>query len=381
MTQPLTYVSLFSGVGGFDLGMDRAGWECVAQVEWDKHCQPILARHWPTVPRWSDVCDVSGHELPPADAVIFGSPCQDLSIAGKRAGIAEGTRSGLFFEAVRIIREMREATNHAYPRVAIWENVAGALSSNGGADFGVVIDALADAGALAIEWAVLDAQHFGVPQRRRRVFLVAIFDPRAAEHCPEPLLPVVEGSSRDSASRRTAQQNDSQPAADCTGAGGGIVAALTANGVGTCGVDDNQAQARHLVVEPIAFSHDQGLDIQPSTVAFPTLRVGGTGHAVAFAENQRGELRESDVALSLSTGGGKPGVGYPSVRVDSIVRRLTPLECERLMGWPDHHTRWRADGTEQADSHRYRQCGNGVASPVATWVGRHVAALLHASME
>lgn len=376
MTQPLTYVSLFSGVGGFDIGMDSAGWQCVAQVEWDAHCQSILARHWPDVPRWADVRDVSGHELPSADCIIFGSPCQDLSVAGKRAGIAEGTRSSLFFEAVRIIREMREATNGASPRVAVWENVAGALNSNGGADFGIVLDALAEAGALAIEWAVLDAQHFGVPQRRRRVFLVAVFDPRTAEHCPEPLLPLREGSSRDSAARRQAQQGDSRHVEDCTRAGGiepsrEVTNTLTC-GLGSGGPDAAHAEAgwlipevaaclnsggnsggfrtepdEHLVVEPIGFSHDQGLDIQPSTTAFPTLRVGGTGHGVA---------------------------------TEHIVRRLTPIECERLMGWPDDHTRWRADGTEQADTHRYKQCGNGVASPVAAWVGKHVAALLHASM-
>ena len=163
----LTFVSLFSGVGGFDLGLERAGWRCVAQVEWDKHCQAVLARHWPEVPRWADVADVSGHELPPADVVAFGSPCQDLSVEGRRAGFVEGGRSSLFFEAIRIIKEMRDATDGTLPRFVIWENVVGALSSNQGDDFGAVIDALAEVGAVDIGWRVLDARWFGVPQRRR----------------------------------------------------------------------------------------------------------------------------------------------------------------------------------------------------------------------
>lgn len=170
----LTFVSLFSGVGGFDLGLEAAGWRCVAQVEWDTQCQAVLARHWPDVQRWGDVSTVSGADLPAADVIAFGSPCQDLSVAGKRAGL-EGNRSGLFFEAIRIIREMRDATAGTQPRFVIWENVAGALNSSGGWDFAAVIDSLAELGALDIAWRILDARWFGVPQRRRRVFVVADF--------------------------------------------------------------------------------------------------------------------------------------------------------------------------------------------------------------
>jgi DNA (cytosine-5)-methyltransferase 1 len=205
----LTFVSLFSGVGGFDLGLERAGWRCVAQVEWDQQCQAVLAHHWPDVPRWSDVCDVhvcrcrsvqrqtdrgsallaedgAGARcprcdgLPHADVVAFGSPCQDLSVAGKRAGFVDGGRSNLFFEAIRIIKEMRDATGSVQPRFVIWENVVGALSSNQGDDFAAVLDALAEVGAVDIGWRVLDARWFGVPQRRRRVFVVADLAGRCA---------------------------------------------------------------------------------------------------------------------------------------------------------------------------------------------------------
>ena len=207
----LTFVSLFSGVGGFDLGLERAGWRCVAQVEWDPQCQAVLARHWPDVPRWADVVDVSGHDLPPADVVAFGSPCQDLSVAGKRAGFVDGGRSNLFFEAIRIIKEMRNATG-TLPRFVIWENVVGALSSNGGGDFAAVIDALAEIGAMDIGWRVLDARYFGVPQRRRRIFVVADL----AGRCAGAISTEPEGVCWDSASSGEARSSSA------TGIGGGI---------------------------------------------------------------------------------------------------------------------------------------------------------------
>ena len=191
----MNVVSLFSGVGGFDLGLEQAGMKTMYQCEWDKHATNILQRHWPDVPKWGDITTLTAQEIlrhgQNPDVIAWGSPCQDLSVAGKRAGL-EGERSGLFHEGMRIIKELRKETNNAYPRISIWENVAGALSSNRGADFGIILDEMAQAGAMVIEWAMLDAQHFGIPQRRRRVFVIAIFDPAIARNCPNPLLPVSE---------------------------------------------------------------------------------------------------------------------------------------------------------------------------------------------
>lgn len=258
-----TYGSLFSGVGGMDLGFDDH-FDCVFQVEWDKNCQSILRRHWPQVPKWSDVCDVNGAEIPPCDVLTFGSPCQDLSVAGKRAGL-EGGRSSMFFEATRIIKEMRNATRSEptgpFPRIAVWENVPGALSSNGGADFRAVLDEMVDCGAVECEWAVVDAQHFGVPQRRRRVFLVAIFDPSIAAKCPSPLLPVAKGRRRDYAKGRPTRE----------GIAGGSQTSL-----GDIG-DENHG------------------------VISPTL----------FATNQRSEVRElGDLAIALSASKGTNQTNY-----------------------------------------------------------------------
>jgi len=337
-----TYGSLFSGAGGFDLGMDRAGFRCVFQVEWDRHCQEILRHNWPHVPKWLDVQEVHGAEIPPCDVLTFGSPCQDLSTAGKRAGL-DGAKSSMFFEAVRIAKEMRNATNATYPRIVVWENVGGALSSNKGGDFSAVIDNLAELGAVAIEWAVLDAQHFGIPQRRRRLFAVGILDPAAAGRSPDPLLPVTTGSRRRVTSRGTEKQNNATPIEGS--------------------IDTDRW--------PVAFSDTQGLDLQPSYDAFPTLRREGAEHAVAMAYDEYNEtLNEIHHTIRAGT---KQSTGAMQ---DAVLRRLTPVECERLMGWPDDHTRWRSDGTEQAETNRYKMCGNGVAAPVAEWIGAQILPLL-----
>jgi DNA (cytosine-5)-methyltransferase 1 len=165
----LTGVSLFAGVGGFDLAMQRQGVKVVASVEIDAKCNEVLAKHFPEATQFTDVTTVTGEDLinagftPSTGIITGGFPCQDLSVAGKRAGLA-GERSGLFWEIARIVDE----TQTEY---FIIENVPGLLSSNKGRDFGVVIGTMADLG-YSLGWRVLDAQHFGVPQRRRRVFVV-----------------------------------------------------------------------------------------------------------------------------------------------------------------------------------------------------------------
>lgn len=170
----LTHGSLFSGVGGFDLGADKAGIETIWQCEIDNKATSVLKKHWPNVKRYGDVLEVKGNEIEPVDIISFGSPCQDLSTAGKRAGM-KGERSGLFFQGTRITKEMLDATEGRYPRFLIWENVRGALNSNKGEDFKTVIEEIRNIGALDIGWRLLNAANFGTPQRRVRVFVVADF--------------------------------------------------------------------------------------------------------------------------------------------------------------------------------------------------------------
>ena len=270
----MKFGSLFAGVGGFDLGLEAAGWTCAWQVEWDKHCQQVLGHHWPDVPKWWDVSDVNGTELPPVDVITFGSPCQDLSVAGKRAGL-EGSRSNLFFEATRIIKEMRDATRNTFPRWAIWENVPGAFNSRNGDDFEAVIQEMANLGGHHIEWHCVDAQFFGVPQRRRRVFVIACFDSAILSRGGREVLPVGEGRRRNPAKGKSKGQD---------------VAGETATSFGDSGFSKWTEQDHAVTLSArdykssntltIGFSHTQGLSAQPSEVAFPTLRVEGNGMAV-----------------------------------------------------------------------------------------------------
>ena len=196
--------SLFDGIAGFPLAGALSGIESV----WASEIEPFPIRvskaRFPNMKHLGSVTDINGAEIEPVDIITFGSPCQDLSVVGKQLGIHEGQRSNLFFEAVRIITEMREATHGVYPRFAVWENVPGAFSSNKGADFQAVLQALCQirggadliiplppkgrwlpAGCVvgdgySLAWRILDAQYYGVPQRRKRIYLVADFDSERA---------------------------------------------------------------------------------------------------------------------------------------------------------------------------------------------------------
>jgi len=450
-------LSLFSGVGGFDMGLENAGMETVFQCEWDKHANSILHKHWPDVPKWDDVSTLTGKHIlahaPVIDVVAWGSPCQDLSVAGKRAGL-EGGRSGLFHEGIRIIKELQEETNGQYPRISIWENVVGALNSNRGADFGIILDEMAEAGALAVEWSVLDAQYFGIPQRRRRVFVIAIFDPVLANRCPNPLLPVAESLPRHLAKGKSKRQSATTKTSESIGTDGkwwdgrDTAEALTTTSNEQRMPDKQRLQAiveeQPILIDRAAFNQGENALYQPHISDDPITPslVSSGPHAVAIPQpmlldiQRVGDIRvytepvqslqarmgtggnstpmlafdtkfgsnanvTEDVAPTLKASQQSPSVAFQydgynqtvndtdvstTIRIgrDSsdfiaqpteptmAVRRLTPLECERLMGWPDDHTRYKADGTEQADTHRYKQCGNGVASPVAQWIAKHI---------
>jgi DNA (cytosine-5)-methyltransferase 1 len=161
-------VSLFAGVGGFDLALTQEGVEVVAAVEIDRKARAVLRKHFPRTQLLEDISDTTGKQLfrfgfEPEGIIVGGFPCQDLSTAGKREGLA-GARSGLFWEICRLLEETRA-------HWVILENVTGLLSSNGGKDLGTVITALAERG-YGVAYRVLDSQHFGVPQRRKRIFIV-----------------------------------------------------------------------------------------------------------------------------------------------------------------------------------------------------------------
>jgi DNA (cytosine-5)-methyltransferase 1 len=349
-------ISLFSGVGGFDLGFERAGIETVLQAERDPHCLKVLERHWPQTERVTDVRCVGirhggryePHQARGADAdvpdaesewasidlVYGGFPCQDLSVAGKRAGLG-GERSGLWFEFERVVSEIR-------PRWVCIENVPGLLSSNQGRDFAVILNGLDELG-YGVAWNILDAQHFGVPQRRRRVFIVGCLgDERSAA----AVLSVCESCGGDTEASREAGE---RVAATIRGRS----ASPGVNMPGRGGEDDDNLIAITVRTDQTgANGHNLGFDVA-STLDHDTY-IPDVAYTIAAREAKGVSMLESQTNYIAQQG----------------VRRLTPLECQRLQGFPD----WWYDGLDLADSHIYRQMGNAVCVPVAEWLGHRIMA-------
>ena len=307
----MNVISLFTGVGGFDLGLERAGHRIVAQCEADEKARAVLRRHWPDIPINEDVVTYEPTEQ--ADLVCGGFPCQDLSVAGKRAGLA-GERSGLFFEAARISDLVLGGGGWV-----LIENVPGLLSSNGGRDFAVVLATLADLGFHDLAWRVLDSRFFGVPQRRRRVFILArrASGRRAAEVLLEP----ESGGGNHQASReaRTVAASSTGPSVDSTGATQSLSTRF-----GNSGADLPDAEAGWLVAGPLTRRYGKGINT--------TLDDGAM--VVSPPPDSDG----------MRTPPGIPG------RVDYPVSPFDP----------------RPDGP------RYAQMGNAVSVPVAQWIGERL---------
>lgn len=264
-----TFASLFTGIAGLDLGLERAGMRCAAQCEIDPKASAVLAYHYPKTSRFGDVRHVGKHNLKTVNLICGGFPCQDVSITGSRAGLA-GKRSGLWFEFLRILTELA-------PRWVVIENVPGLLSSNKGRDFATVIHGLVECG-YRIAWRVLDAQYFGVPQNRDRVFIVGhLGSGRAAE---------------------------------------------------------------------VLFEADaEFFEAIPKRLVSPALIANG----------------------QVDNSGGKWAGGIV-IQDPRGYRRLTPIECERLQGFPDN---WTAV-CSHSDGMRYKQLGNAVCVNVAEWLGRRI---------
>lgn len=248
--------SLFDGAGGFPLAAIMCGIEPVWASEIESFPIAVTTKNF-NMKHLGDIKKINGAEIEPVDIITGGSPCQDLSVAGKRAGL-EGERSGLFTEMIRVIKEMRDATNGRYPNIVIWENVPGAFSSNKGEDFRCVIeefckvedgnayipkpDKWSDAGAVRftggeLAWRVLDAQFFGVPQRRRRIFLCCTYTDRGQYAVGDTLFPSAAeilfkraGLSRDFKSCRKTWQRSAGCVEDCVREWGETNRAVTDGG-------------------------------------------------------------------------------------------------------------------------------------------------------
>jgi DNA (cytosine-5)-methyltransferase 1 len=375
-------LSLFAGIGGFDLGLERAGHCVVGQVEIDPFCRRVLERRWPGVERAADVrgvgswvvgrasresagapwSDVGKH----ADLLTGGFPCQDLSIAGKRGGL-RGQRSGLFWEIIRIAHAIT-------PQWGLFENVPGLVSSHRGRDMETVCAGLRECWP-AVGYRVLDSQHFGVPQRRRRVFLVGGPD---AARVGEVLALFEGGNGHSSAS-----------------------AAAGAGAAGVLAVGSSSTRLNHdgeYVMT--AFDPTAGRDMRAyADGTTPRLKVGtgpqvdlGWAPAIAFtihSLNASVKMRhafEDDQSRTLDgMSGPDRNQGGTAIVESNSVRRLTPVECERLQGFPDGWTclclplEAYADDPDDAalrcrcpDGPRYRALGNAVTVPVIEWLGRRI---------
>lgn len=342
----MNHLDLFTGIGGFSLAAERSGVRTVAHSEVDRYANACLERRWPGVSNLGDVSAVTKEDFHERiDIITAGSPCQDYSVAGKRAGTA-GARSGLIEHTFRLTDELK-------PTWLVIENVPGLLSSNGGRDLGAVLGTLGDLG-MGFAWRVLDAQALGVPQRRRRVFIVG----RAGGSCdgPREVLSVGEGLPGDTPPSSEARKANAAGAAAGVGVAG-VAGTMASRGRGGGFPGTDEAVSGYVV--PVVANTLTGVN--------STMDKGQTMLPVAMAENQRAEVRAMDTFGALAARpSGKPGQGSPVV-VDARVRKLTPLECERLQGFPDGWT----EGS--SDTQRYRQLGNAVAVPVAEWImGRMV---------
>ncbi len=311
----------------------------------------MLGRRFPGVFRYGDVAGVGYEgEAKQVDILSGGFPCQDLSVAGGRVGL-KGKRSGLFFEFARLADLLR-------PRWIIIENVPGLLSSQKGRDMGTILGTLVDLG-YGVAWRVLDAKNFGVPQQRRRVIIVGYL---GNPTCAGQVLFEPEGSDRNI----TAQQRST-----C------ISAQAVIHGTVRCATPTSvtlTTKVRNNLDETYIF-HTQD-PISNNSYSHAIGAGSSAPAAVAFCENQRGELRESNYFGALTAGGGKPGQGYAAVRQHMRVRRLTPLECERLQGFPDGWTAvLNRRGKLMADGPRYRLIGNSMAVPKFVWALQRLLAV------
>jgi DNA (cytosine-5)-methyltransferase 1 len=406
--QPTT-IELCAGIAGFSSPLTRP----LALVEKEPTCRAVLRRHHPHALILDDVRSAGADTLPAANIIKFGFPCQDLSVAGNRAGLA-GARSGLYYECTRIVDELR-------PDFAVWENVPGLLSSDDGRDFARVLMELERIGYCG-SWTTLDAQFFGVAQRRQRVFGVFTRRDIGAAVCAEILslaarMPWNTQAGRTSragvarsVTASAGHHGHSSPRGDGSDNLVGFHASafgVPAEGTGILRASggDNGPGSEILVAPAIAATLSSG-NAASAGVNLPGRRQEDDYNlvAVSIAENQRGELRTSDIAAQLTVGGGNPGQGYPavltvrtantganghgiaedithtldgaqgqavfttreiapaltrnygkqsdnsdtnlgpSVATDTFgVRRLTPRECERLQGFEDDYTAWGID--------------------------------------
>lgn len=339
--------SLFDGIGVFPLAASRCGITPVWASEIEKAPISITKRHFPHMEHLGDITKLDGGHIPPVSIITFGSPCQNLSNIGTREGLA-GSKSGLFYQTIRIIEEMRCATNGLYPVIAVWENVMGAFSSNDRMDFKTVLESFTDTevpmppagvwantgmvrgGKADLCWRLMDAQYWGSPvtlaQRRKRIFLVADFKGQRAGEIllkPRTMLPFPE---------------------PCTDYG------LPAAGAGR--ISPEKTGRKIPVVRPFQ-------DRRMRSAAKAQNQTGFIGSFGRTDDPFPTLLARSVTAFSF---------WYEGEEKDGLLRYPTPVECERLMGVPEGWTAYGSKGETISDNARCKALGNAIALPCADYI-------------
>lgn len=365
----MDYLSVCSGIEAATVAWQPLGWNAVGFSEIEPFPSAVLTHHWPTVANLGDMNDFKRWPVSGFDVLVGGTPCQSFSVAGLRAGM-DDPRGNLALTFCAILSRYR-------PVWFVWENVPGVLSANDGRDFGALIGAMVKLG-YGIAYRVLDAQYFGVPQRRRRVFVVGylgdwrrsaevLFNPESLRGNPAP--------SRE-ARKETAGEPRDGIAQDCRQLNPDIVnQAISAKWhKGSSGPAGDE---HHNLVVTAFSCKDYGNDARDDTA--PTLRAmnhdkshinDGGQVAVAFTQNQREEVRTLDVAGAFPAIRRGDHKNETVLKYGTDVRRLTPLECERLQGFPDNYT----NIPGASDTARYKAIGNSMAVPVMAWIGRRIHA-------
>ena len=373
----MRYGSVCSGIEAASVAWEPLGWKPAWFSEIEPFPSAVLAHHYPEVPNHGDFTKLIDpahpvHDEPPIDILVGGTPCQAFSVAGLRAGLAD-PRGGLTLEFIKLVRALR-------PRWVVWENVPGVLSQDGGRAFGAFLGGLED---LGYGWAyrVLDAQYTrvdgypgAVPQRRRRVFVVGCAGgdfSRAASVLLEP-----EGVRRDSPPRRTTREGT---AADAAG-GFEVCGTLSDGAHHGGGLNGQDAYTGRIL--PVAQNWDGKLTSQTLTARL----YGGLGAQQMPDKGNLGAVLQpvafdtynhavSDVCQTIKSPSGGANESVGTVLTSMVVRRLTPVECERLQGFPDDYTRipWKKKPADECpDGGRYKALGNSMAVNCMRWIGRRI---------
>jgi DNA-cytosine methyltransferase len=352
----MRHASFFSGVGGLDLGFHRAGITTVSVSEIDPYASSVLAERFPDAPNLGNILEVEPNDIPESDIWSGGFPCQDLSAAGGRRGFAAGTRSSLAFRFLDLVEQRR-------PNWLVLENVPGLLTSNRGADFARLLNEMVELG-YSVAWRVLDAQNFGVPQRRRRVFIVGNL---GADRAAEVLLEC-SGCERHPSSSSTQEQGAPSGAATSPEIAG------------------RRNEREHIAHSKAHANGMRTVDGIPRRLDDQRLvdTFGAATHRTLEARDWKGGVNNQDLnwlALNYGLLVGDPILSFPSrfgsnasVTIDQAQSMAHSAGAPAVFrtGGAYGVTTDDASLPKGIDSHRYRCCGNGVVAPVAEWIGRRI---------